>query len=147
MHKAAYWLLQFKTFAFAPICSHEDTANLNNEQNPTSQGSWWQNSHWLQQALGVAQHKCNWLNLTNSITNTVIKFVFFHLQICHPNAAPGAAVGPWFSRKSKPSDTTPATETGLSAASAHADKQLSSMEGWEILSWIRTTYQNILSYH
>lgn len=34
--------------------------------------------------------------LTNSITNTVIKFVFFHLQICHPNAAPDAAVALWF---------------------------------------------------
>lgn len=55
--------------------------------------------------------------------------MFLHLQIYHPNAAPGAAVAPWFSQKSKTSDTAAATETGLAAASAHADKQLSSVEG------------------
>lgn len=113
MHKAAYWLLQFKTSAFALICSHEDMANLNNKQNPAPQGSWWQNSHWLQQALGVAQHKCNCLNLANSITNTITELVFFNLQICHPNATPGSAFVPWFYGRIKPMTQLLSQKLGL----------------------------------
>lgn len=57
MHVAAYWLLQFKTRVFAPICSCEDVSNLSSEQHPASKVM--QNSHWLQQALDIAQSKCN----------------------------------------------------------------------------------------
>lgn len=113
MHKAAYWLLQFKTFAFAPICSHKNMANLNNKQNPTPQGSWWLYSHWFEQALGVAQCKCNWLNLANSITNTIIEFIFFSLQICHLNATPGSAFIPWFCERTKPMTQLLSPQLGL----------------------------------
>lgn len=113
--------------------------NLNNKQNCAPQGSWWQNFHWLQQALGVAQQNAigwTWFKLK---FNTIIEFVFFNLQICHLNTTAGSAFVPRFCGRIKPMTQALSAKLGLLQAGCN---QLSPLERALSLSWIRARHQN-----